>query len=62
MPQSSEKRLGYQSYLLRLWRSTNDGLWQISVHRVQTAEEWHFVSSEALFHFLLACMETDRTV
>ncbi len=55
----SKVRFGYQSYLLRLWRSNHNEPWQISIQFVQTAAQWHFTSPEAFFHFLLSCMESD---
>ncbi len=57
MGRSASQWHRYQSYLLRLWRGADGGPWQISVHNVQTGEQRHFASPEALFHFLLGCME-----
>jgi hypothetical protein len=44
----------YQSYLLRLWRTSGDGepVWRASLDRAGTGERWNFASLEQLFAFL----------
>lgn len=42
----------YQSYLIRLWRSSTDDPWRVTVRHVLSGEEWHFEDMERLFLFL----------
>ena len=42
----------YQSYLVRLWRPSEDVRWRVTVRHVLTGEEWHFEDLERLFLFL----------
>ncbi|NUM44724.1 MAG: hypothetical protein HUU38_08440 [Anaerolineales bacterium] len=42
----------YQSYLVRLWRPSEEVCWRATVRHVLTGEEWHFEDLERLFLFL----------
>jgi hypothetical protein len=41
------------SYLLRLWRSGEDGGWRASLQSIQTGERHMFADMESLFAFLV---------
>ncbi|MEZ4621058.1 MAG: hypothetical protein R2867_36920 [Caldilineaceae bacterium] len=50
----------YHSFLVRLWRETEQDQWRASLRSIQTNEERHFAHLEQLFLFLY--MQTiDRT-
>jgi hypothetical protein len=51
----------YQSYLLRLWRTSDGGepVWRASLERAGTGERWNFASLEQLFVFLRARISDD---
>jgi len=42
----------YQSYLLRMWRESEDGEWHASLQDVATSECRHFADLASLFTFL----------
>ena len=52
----SDKRKGYQSYLLRLWETHEKGtrIWRASVESPITGERTGFATLQALFAFLQA--------
>lgn len=52
MFQTSASSALYQSYLVRLWRSSTDVPWRVTVRHVLTGEEWQFEDMERLFLFL----------
>ena len=56
-----EERHGYHSYLLRLWRTSNQGKpgWRASLESAQTGERRGFADLESLFAFLEAQTSDD---
>ncbi len=42
----------YQAYLIRIWRSSPDVLWNASAQHTQSGETVFFASLESLFRFL----------
>lgn len=42
----------YQAYLIRIWRSSPDVLWNASAQHAQSGETVFFASLESLFCFL----------
>ncbi len=52
MSETSFSSHTYQSYLVRLWRSSVDAPWRATARHVLTGEEWHFEDMERLFLFL----------
>ncbi len=42
----------YQSYLLRIWKESEDGEWRATLLSIPTQERRQFTTMEALFDFL----------
>ena len=53
-PQSRQEQRDYQSYLLRLWRESDEvgSVWRASLKSSRTGEKVGFGSLEELFDFL----------
>jgi hypothetical protein len=53
-PQGSQEQRDYLSYLLRLWRESDEGrpVWRASLKSSRTGEKMGFGSLEKLFEFL----------
>jgi len=47
----------YQSYLLRMWKESEDGEWRAVLLSIPTQERRHFPNLQALFEFLTAQKE-----
>jgi hypothetical protein len=58
----AEEPQEYQSYLLRLWRTSNRGkpIWRASLESAQTGERHSFADLESLFIFLVQQTGSNR--
>lgn len=50
---STQHRLNYAAYLIRLWQDTMDGPWRASAQSVQSGEVVRFGSLQDLFAFIM---------
>lgn len=52
----------YQSYLLRLWRDTDQDTWRVSLQEIATQELFLFPTLDELFLFLCKQTQTKTSV
>jgi len=48
----SEETTSHKSYMVRIWRSSSQSPWRVSVRVTQTGEQLQFARLENLFLFL----------
>ena len=51
--------VGYQAYLLRVWRDESRGIWHASLQSTVTKDTHHFADVESLLHFLTVRQRPD---
>jgi hypothetical protein len=49
---NSVETMNHKSYMVRIWRSSSQSPWRVSVRVTQTGEQFQFARLENLFLFL----------